>query len=510
VDEDIPIMVSTSPMIQLSKNILAILHVICVCGLAAYGCHRLWLLFFRYRKFRYFKPKTPRSLPEEEWPRVTIQLPLFNEKFVTARLLAAAARLSWPKDRLEIQVLDDSTDETRQIVTDEAGRWRKSGIDITVLRRKNRRGYKAGALAAGLKRAKGEFVAIFDADFLPEPDFLCRSIPYFSDPEIGMVQARWGFLNEEYSWLTRIQSILIRPHFHIEHWVRCAAGLFFNFNGTAGVWRRSAILSAGGWRADTVTEDLDLSYRAQTAGWRFIYLDDLIVPSEIPATLSAFRSQQQRWAKGSIQTSRKILPILFRTSQPLSVKIEACAHLLANCGWLSGAVATLTLYPSLLSRSGIGPYQLLRFDIPLMLLSIGSILCFFIGFIVSQREYRSLAWLLLIPVFSIGIAPAIALSVLEGAFFRGGKFERTPKFGLKDKSIFPASAVVYHRRPVFYLLLNLSLAVYCLLPVHFAWQQGTWPALPFLMLFPIGFLLVAGCEMEELRLKKKCSRALKH
>jgi cellulose synthase/poly-beta-1,6-N-acetylglucosamine synthase-like glycosyltransferase len=490
-------------MFELSKNILVLLHAISVCGLLVYGCHRLWLLFFWYRQHPCPKPNPPRSLSKNSCPLVTVQLPLFNEQFVAARLLDATARLHWPANRLEIQVLDDSTDETRQIVAEAADRWQKNGIRITVLRRKNREGFKAGALAAGLKRARGEFIAIFDADFLPEPDFLRRSIPYFSDPGIAMVQARWGFLNEAHSWLTRIQSILIRPHFSIEHWVRFTRGLFFNFNGTAGVWRRSAIVAAGGWQADTVTEDLDLSYRAQMIGWRFIYLDDLVVPSEIPATLSAFRAQQQRWAKGSIQTARKILPILFRGQQSLGVKAEAFVHLLANCGWLFGAMATLTLYPALLYRSEIGPYQLLRIDIPLMFLAIGSILCFFTAFLVRRKEYRSLIFLLLLPIFSIGIAPAIALSVIEGTFTNGGKFERTPKFGLCGRSIFPASAGIYQRRAILYILLNLSLAGYSLLPVHFAWRQGTWPALPFLLLFPAGFLFIASCEIRDLRQPKQ-------
>lgn len=486
-------------MLELGRDILVILHALSVIGLLAYGSHRLWLFAWWYSWYRRDTPTPVTSFHSTSYPFVTVQLPLYNEKFVAARLLQAAAGLYWPVNRVEIQVLDDSTDETSEIVEETAERLRKTGIRIRVLRREHRVGYKAGALAAGLKQARGDFLAIFDADFLPDTDFLSRSMPYFRDPGIAMVQARWGFLNEAHSWLTRIQSILIRPHFSIEHWVRFKSGLFFNFNGTAGVWRRSAIESAGGWQADTVTEDLDLSYRAQMAGWRFVYIDDIVVPSEIPATLSSFRSQQRRWAKGSIQTSRKILPALLRRSLPLRVKVEAVAHLLANCGWLFGATATLTLYPMLLYRSDVGPYQLLRVDMPIMLLSIGSILCFFMGYLLCIKEYRSIAWLFLIPVFSIGIAPSIALAVMEGAISKGGTFNRTPKFGLRNRSDLPGNASVYDRSCASYLLLNLLLFAYSLLPVHFAWQQGTWPAIPFLLLFPAGFLIVAVLEIKEFR-----------
>jgi cellulose synthase/poly-beta-1,6-N-acetylglucosamine synthase-like glycosyltransferase len=275
--------------------------------------HRIWLLLCWYHERRRKNPAGTDQLPEQRtyFPFITVQLPVYNERFVAARLIDATAGLEWPRENFEIQVLDDSDDDTRQIVDDAARYWNQRGITIHVLRRTERSGFKAGALRYGLTKAKGELIAVFDADFLPNADFLLRSAPYFIDRKTGMVQARWGFLNAEHSWLTAVQSLLLGQHFSIEHFVRFRRGLFFNFNGTAGIWRREAIESAGGWLSDTVTEDLDLSYRAQLKGWRFVYLDDIVVPSELPVTLAAFRTQQQRWAKGSIQTAKKICRSFF-------------------------------------------------------------------------------------------------------------------------------------------------------------------------------------------------------
>jgi cellulose synthase/poly-beta-1,6-N-acetylglucosamine synthase-like glycosyltransferase len=355
---------------------MSIIHFVALGGLALYGLHRLWLLW-HWWPVRYQNDPPPPSRPEPVCPRVTVQLPLFNERFVAARLIDAVARIRWPRKQLEIQVLDDSTDETCTIIDTCVDSWKSKGVRIRVLRRENRNAYKAGALAHGLSRTRGDLIAIFDADFLPAEDFLERTVPYFSDPRIGMVQVRWRFLNADQSWLTRIQALLLGPHFGIEHRVRHRRGHFFNFNGTAGIWRRRAIETAGGWQADTVTEDLDLSYRAQLAGWRFFYLNNYAVPSELPATLGDFRRQQCRWAKGSIQTARKILPRLLSAALPLGVKVEATIHLLANLGWLAGAIVTLTLYPTILFRSGVGPYQLMRLDLPLFLGATMAMMAYF-------------------------------------------------------------------------------------------------------------------------------------
>lgn len=474
-----------------------LIHFSALGALSLYGLHRIWLLIHWWLQRRTSAQADP-ALPEK-LPSVTVQLPIFNERFVAQRLLDAVARLDWPADRLEIQVLDDSSDDTSAIVAQRVAHWQEQGLRIRQIHRSQRDGFKAGALAAGLKEANGEFIAIFDADFIPAPDFLTRTIPPFHDPQVGMVQTRWAFCNTEHSWLTGVQALLLGPHFSIEHQVRFQKGLFFNFNGTAGIWRREAIAAAGGWRADTVTEDLDLSYRAQLAGWRFVYLDGYAVPSELPVTLAAFRSQQQRWAKGSVQTARKILPRLLSRNLPFAVKCEAVTHLLANICWLLGTIIFLTLYPTIVHRIGVGPWQMMRLDLPLFVATSCAIMSYFFVYLTANRNNGSLWHFLLLPVVSIGLAPSISLAVLRGVWSTGGFFERTPKFGITGKSILPRQACLYHRKGLRYLLLNALLFLYSLLPLAFAWQRETWYALPLFVLFPAGFLAVIIQEAHELR-----------
>ncbi len=473
-----------------------LVHFSALGALSLYGLHRIWLLINWWLQRR--TPAQPVPALPENLPSVTVQLPIFNERFVAERLLDAVARLDWPAERLEIQVLDDSSDDTSAIVAQRVAHWQNLGICIRHNRRSQRDGFKAGALAAGLKEARGEFVAIFDADFIPAPDFLTQTIPHFHHPRVGMVQTRWGFCNAEHSWLTGVQALLLGPHFSIEHQVRFHRGLFFNFNGTAGIWRREAIADAGGWQADTVTEDLDLSYRAQLAGWRFVYLDDYEVPSELPVTLAAFRGQQQRWAKGSVQTARKILPRLLSRNLPLAVKCEALTHLLANICWLLGTVIFLTLYPTIVYRIGVGPWQMLRLDLPLFIATSCAIMAYFFVYLTANRGKGSLWRFLLLPVVSIGLAPSISLAVLRGLWSSGGFFERTPKFGITGKSILPRQAFLYRQKGLQYLLLNSLFLLYSLLPLSFAWQRGTWYALPLFVLFPAGFLAVIIQELQEL------------
>ena len=488
-------------MFSAEFNLWAAIHFTALSGLALYGMHRLWLLF-NWRRVKKLEPADEGDhsfLHSEQCPFITIQLPLYNERFVAERLLNAAAQIQWPKDRIEIQILDDSTDDTKEIVDERVQFWLQKGVTMHVIRRTNRSGFKAGALGYGLTQASGEFIAVFDADFLPTTDFLLRTVPRFCDNKIGMVQARWGFLNTRHSWLTGIQSLLLGQHFSIEHFIRFKRGLFFNFNGTAGIWRRKAIESAGGWQSDTVTEDLDLSYRAQLAGWRFIYLDDLEVPSELPVTIGAFRSQQQRWAKGSVQTAKKILPNLLAKPVSLAIKTEATAHLLANLCWLLGTIVTLTLYPTILSRTGIGPYHLLRTDIPLFMITSFAMFLYFIFYNRMNKHRISFPVFCLLPVFTVGIAPSIALSVIKGIFSRGGDFYRTPKFGLRGKEGLPGMAFLYSQQSVPYLIMNTALFIYSLLPVLFAFQRNTYLALPFLIIFPLGFALVIFKEVVETR-----------
>ena len=468
---------------------LSIVHFVALGGLATYGLHRLWLLWHWWPLRHCGDPKPP-DIAGRSLPRVTIQLPFYNERHVAARLIDAAARIRWPSHRLEIQILDDSTDDTGRIIDGCAALWAAKGMNVRVLRRQNRIAYKAGALACGLARTQGDLIAVFDADFLPDEEFLVRTVPYFADPSIGMVQVRWGFLNAGYSWLTRIQALLLGPHFGIEHRVRCHRGCFFNFNGTAGVWRRQAIETAGGWQADTVTEDLDLSYRAQMAGWRFLYLNDYAVPSELPVTLEDFRRQQHRWAKGSIQTARKILPQLLGSRLPVGVKIEATFHLLANLGWLLGALVTLTLYPTILIRSGIGPYQILRLDLPLFLGATLAVLAFFFLYASDRHQKQRLRCLPLLPILSIGLSPSLAVAVIQGIFQRGGVFERTPKYGLLGAQRLPKTPKTDRQRSARYFLLNVPVLIYVFLPVWFAMRHATWLAVPFLIVFPAGFAMV--------------------
>lgn len=477
-------------------KMLTMLHFAALLGLSLYGLHRLWLIRCLYLPKGNEPPIPAAYASPDEFPFVTVQLPIYNERFVAERLLDAAASLHWPVERLEIQLLDDSSDDTSALVDERAAWWQQQGIAIKVVRRTARAGYKAGALAAGLATARGEFIAVFDADFIPPADFLRATLPWFRDSGVGMVQTRWSFCNVDHSWFTGIQALLLGPHFSIEHRVRYQQRLFFNFNGTAGVWRRSAIETAGGWQSDTVTEDLDLSYRAQLAGWRFVYREECHVPSELPVTMAALRGQQQRWAKGSIQTARKILPRLLRQRLPLAVKIEALAHLLANLYWLLGMIAMLTLYPAITWRVGIGMHQLLRVDLPLFLATSGAIMGYFLLYSLRSGS-RKLAPLLLLPALTIGLAPGISLSVLKGLFCRGGEFERTPKFGMQGREKMPGLACLYQQKNLPYIFMNAALLLYCLLPLIFAWQRGTWFALPLFLLFPFGFALVLAKDISE-------------
>jgi len=435
----------------------------------------------------------------EECPKVTIQIPLYNELSVAERIINAAAQFYWPKESLEIQVLDDSTDDTSRIVEERVTHWASLGINIYAIRRTHRRGYKAGALANGLHRSSGEFIAVFDADFIPHPDFLQKTIPYFHNPDVGMVQARWGFLNARYSWLTRLQALLLSAHFGIEHEVRFSREFFFNFNGTAGVWRKTSIEASGGWQSDTVTEDLDLSYRAQMAGWRFVYLRDVVVPSELPVTLSDFRCQQERWAKGAIQTARKLLPKLMASSSPVSVKIEAMAHLLANFCWMFGCVATLTLYPVLLNRIGIGVYQIIWLDLPLFMMTGVAVSAYYVIYGIRSDQKYLIFILPILPAASIGLAPFFSLAVLKGLIQTGGVFKRTPKFGVFDNMPVRKLHLAFQPHVITNLMINLPLLCYTMVPVLFAWQRETWPAVPFLCLFPAGFCIVLVHDLNGLR-----------
>ncbi len=477
-------------MSEFFLDILTLFHFFCVAGLSLYGAYRIRLLIC-WLSHRRRDVETPAMAA---YPRVTVQVPLYNEPRVAERVIDAVARLDWPGKKLDIQILNDSTDATCEIVSNRVAYWAGRGAPIKEIRRSDRSGYKAGALRNGMALCNGEFIALFDADFVPTPDFLKKTLPWFDREDVGMVQARWGFINAGATWLTKLQAMLLSPHFAIEHQTRYDRGLFFNFNGTAGVWRKSAIETAGGWQSDTVTEDLDLSYRAQMMGWRFRYLDHVSVPSELPVSLSHFRVQQERWTKGSLQTAGKILPALLRSSAPLGVKLEGMAHLLANLCWVFGLVVTLTLYPVIIHRIHIGIYQILWIDLPLFLLSSGAILSYYLIYHLISGTRRSTWSMAILPLLSIGLAPCFSLSVFQGLTRKGGEFVRTPKFGHLHSWRKGDAHLSSNETSLARMMLNVPLLFYSLLPLPLTWSQGTWAALPFISLFPMGFLLVISLD----------------
>src|SRR5438034_1931246 len=454
--------------------------------LAIYGWHRYYLVYL-YMRNKGNEPKADRPL--DPAPVVTIQLPLYNEMYVADRLIEAVCAIEYPRELVEIQVLDDSVDETRSIAESAVRRFAAQGIDIKYFHREDRVGFKAGALEAGLKTARGEFIAIFDADFLPTSDFLTRLMPHFGDPGVGMVQARWGHINQDYSLLTKIQAILLDGHFVLEHGGRNRSGRFFNFNGTAGVWRRSAIDDAGGWQHDTLTEDLDLSYRAQLRGWRFVFVSDLIEPAEVPVEMNAFKSQQHRWAKGSIQTCRKLLPTIFRADIPFGVKIEAFFHLTANFNYPLMSVLSVLMFPAMVIRYNMGWYEMMLIDVPLFLAATFSVCNFYM---VCQREIHRdwrarIKYLPFLMSIGIGLSINNTRAVFEALFNKHSEFTRTPKYRIEgDADEWVGKK--YRQSVAVQPLIELALGLYFTWTVFYALANQIYGTLPFLVLFQVGFL----------------------
>jgi cellulose synthase/poly-beta-1,6-N-acetylglucosamine synthase-like glycosyltransferase len=455
--------------------------------LASYGAHR-YVLVYLYYKNRKNQTKEP-AQKFAELPRVTVQLPIFNEQYVVERLLDAVCRLHYPLDKLDIQLLDDSTDETVTVASGLVERYAEQGFPIHYLHRTNREGFKAGALAEGLKTAQGEFVAIFDADFVPPEDFLLRTIHHFTEPTVGMVQTRWAHINRNYSFLTEVEAILLDGHFVLEHSGRARSGRFFNFNGTAGVWRRRAIDEAGGWQHDTLTEDTDLSYRAQLKGWKFLYLQDVECPAELPVEMTAFKTQQARWAKGLIQTSKKMLPPVLKSKERLHVKVEAWYHLTANLSYPLMIVLSVLLLPAMIIRFYQGWFQMLYIDLPLFIASTFSISSFYL---VSQRELfpkswpRAILYLPFLMALGIGLTVTNTRAVLEALIGKQSAFARTPKYRVesrKDK-IRPNK---YRRGLGWVPWLELLIGCYFALTVYYAVENENYITVPFLILFVVGY-----------------------
>ncbi len=455
--------------------------------LALYGLHRYWLVY-EYYKYAKNVPGLPPAVPA--WPRVTVQLPIFNERYVIERLVEAVSRFDYPRELLDIQILDDSTDETQQVARACVERFAAQGVPIVYIHRNNRAGFKAGALENGLLTAKGEFITIFDADFSPEPDFLRRTIPYFQNCEIGMVQARWTYLNRDYSLLTRVETILLDGHFVVEHGARSRRGTFFNFNGTAGVWRRRAIEDAGGWQHDTLTEDTDLSYRAQLRGWQFLYLPEVECASELPVEMNGFKSQQARWAKGLMQTAKKILPQVVRSKVPWHIKAEAFFHLTANVSYPLMVLFSALLLPAMIVRFYQGWFQMLLIDLPLFLASTCSISSFYL---VAQKELRPKSWwqtFLYMPFVmatGIGISVRNAQGVIEAIVGKKSEFTRTPKYNIAGKKD-SFSKKSYFNKAGWLAYFEVLLGIYFGLTVVYAILNENYATVPFLLLFVWGYL----------------------
>ena len=454
---------------------------------AAYGVHRIHLIrLFRRRERNAMPPAAPR-----EWPRVTVQLPVYNERYVVNRLVEAAAALDYPRDRLEIQVLDDSTDVTREIAAGKVEELRARGIDVVHLTRDSREGFKAGALQHGLERAKGDLLAVFDADFVPPPSILREMVPYFADPRVGAVQSRWRYLNQDYSMLAQAQAISLDGHFVIEHAARMAGGRFFNFNGTAGILRRACVTDAGGWQSDTLTEDLDLSYRAQLRGWRFVFAPHVHCPSELPVEMNAFKAQQHRWVKGSIQVARKLLPIIWRSRVPLAVKVESTFHLTYNVAYVFLLLLSLIVYPVVLARILRGSTAYAIADTMLFLIATSSVI-FYFGY--AQREtrrdwLRQLRYLPFVMSLGMGLSITNTRAVLEALAGHRSPFHRTPKYRIESRG--DRWRGKRYRSPLNgWALLEIAIGLYFAWTMYALAHAKVYAPLPFFVLYLFGFLYV--------------------
>ena len=465
-------------------SLFSAIYVIAALLLALYGANAL-LLTSIYWKVRHRQPAEP---PFSRAPRVTVQLPVYNEVHVVERLIDAAVRLEYPAGRLQLQVLDDSTDETTAIARQRVDALRARGVDIVLVRRQGREGYKSGALAHGMTTATGELVAIFDADFVPEPDFLLRTVPYFlTDSRLGFLQTRWGHLNGDYSPLTRAQALALDGHFAVEQTARQRSGWFMNFNGTAGLWRRSCIEESGGWSGDTLSEDLDLSYRAQLAGWQAGYLPHVAAPAEVPPQLAAFKRQQSRWANGSIQCLRKLGKDVWRAERPLAARLEGLVHLSSYLAHPLMILMLLATLPLLLSGA--------RLSWPLAYLSLASLGPPLLYAVAQKALYpdwwQRYARMPLLVLLGSGIALNNSVAVLQGLFGKHNRFRRTPKFSLEGKNG-RWQGQRYALRLDWMVLGEVLLALYAALTIAVAWRQGhTW-AIPLLCLYLGGFGTVAA------------------
>jgi len=471
---------------------MLVYFVVVIGVLCVFGVHRYALVWTYLRRVR-GRPAEPPPAPDI-WPAVTVQLPMFNEKHVATRLIDAVIAMDYPRDRMQIQVLDDSTDDSATIVRKACEHHRRAGVNIVYCHRDDRTGYKAGALAVGLESATGAFIAMFDADFVPPPDFLRQAIPYFDADDVGLVQGCWTHLNRDHSWLTRIQALSLDGHFIVEQAAKAARGAWFNFNGTAGVWRRSCIDDAGGWQHDTLTEDTDLSYRAQMKGWRFRFVREIECPAELPPSMNAFLSQQHRWSKGLVQTALKLGPRILRSRAPWSTRLEALMHLTSPLPYVAIFMLALLVIPAFFTML---PLYFVSWKV---ILGLG-LTCLALGtfaagsyFIVAGVATGRSAWRLALAVpalmaVGIGMSAISTRAVLEAVFGRDSAFIRTPKYaGHRTSAIDPASR--HHRwlpRGSIEVLMGAAMTIGLALAL---WRPFTLVGVPFLALFAAGFLIV--------------------
>ncbi len=457
--------------------------------LFVFGLHGFIMLYY-HKKYRDNNPVPKPQIDENAI--VTIQLPLYNELYVAERLIKATCEIEYPKDKLEIQVLDDSTDETTEIVANIVKQKQAEGFDIKHIRRGTREGFKAGALKYGLELAKGEFVAIFDADFIPHKDFLKKTLSFFTDEKVGLVQTRWEHLNGDYSILTKAQALALDGHFVIEQTVRNKAGFFINFNGTGGIWRKTCIEDAGNWHADTLTEDLDLSYRAQLKGWRFVFLKDFTSPAELPSEINALKSQQFRWTKGAVETAKKILPLVWKSDIPLRVKLQSTFHLTNNLVFPFILLAAILNVPLIFIKNS-GSHEAY---FAIMSIFVLAFISSFLFYMYAQKDIRT-DWrkkIVLFPLFmagSMGFAVNNSRAVIEGLLNRKSEFVRTPKFRLESEKDSWMGKKYLTRKVGFSVIVEALLAVYCLIGVLSSIYFMELAAIPFQLLFFLGFAFVS-------------------
>lgn len=457
--------------------------------LSFYGLHRFAMIRGYYKGKKNMPQQPPAYFNEADLPPVTIQLPLFNERYVVERLLESASKVRYPKDKLQIQILDDSTDDSAAYTEALVARYVQRGFNMEYRHRSNRKGYKAGALEEGLATATGDLTAIFDADFIIPEDFLENTVHYFTDPKVGVVQTRWSYLNRHYNLLTEVQTMLLDGHFVLEHGARAGTGLFFNFNGTAGIMRKEMVRDAGGWQHDTLTEDSDLSYRAQLKGWRFVYLPHVHCPSELPVETYGFQVQQARWAKGLTQCAKKLLERILKSDLPWRHKMEAFCHLTPNISYPLMIVVSALMLPVMIVRFYMGPLEMLILDFPLIIANFASLTAFYL---IAQRELDPKGWKRTIWFMPALMAAGVALTlsntkaVLEALFGVQTAFARTAKYNIGEKKL-KLTQVQYKRKSGILPFLEIGMGTAFAAMVYYCVESLNFLSIPFLMIFVSGY-----------------------